>query len=85
MNKMIWHLNTGHGQEKHLLADPAFSRMALDKLMSDYPYQYQRSHFFLWKDIKYLLSPSLENTSKANIKKALIFIEKPLCNIAAIS
>lgn len=60
---MIWHLNTGHGQGQLLLADPAFSRMVLDKLISGHPYQYQWSHFFLWKEIKYLLNPNLENTS----------------------
>lgn len=72
---MIWHLNTGRGQGQLLSVDPAFSRMALDKLISGHPYQYQWSHFCQWKEIKYLLNPNLENTSKANIGKALIFIQ----------
>lgn len=82
MNKMIWHRNTGHGQGQLLLAGPAFSRMALDELISGHPYQYQWSHFFPWKEIKNffyfflsvernkkidLLNPNLENTSKENI------------------
>lgn len=81
---MIWHLNTGHCQGQLSLADPALRRMVLDKLISGRPYQPQWSHFFLWKEIKHLLDPNLENTSQANIKKALIFIQKPLCNTAAI-
>lgn len=35
--EMIWPLNTGHGQGKLPLVDPALSRMALDRLISGHP------------------------------------------------